>query len=727
MLFRYCECILFIKYIASRSAASRASRRPSPSKGRKPENGAPSLRDHLNNVNAASSSARNGWVAFLGMLAYLAVTLAGITHRDLLLNNPTQLPFVNVRIPLTGFFLFGPLVLLFFHFGLLLQHAHLHNKLLVFSEALGRAGGPCNAENGDIRDELHSYFLAQAVAGKAEERSLAFADRLMTTVTFTLAPVFLLLYFQFEFLPYHDAAFTWVHRLYVIADVVVLLTIGGFLAPMRRAWLQAWPKRHGFWRWTGLARAWGTGAPPLLTATAALVSLFAATLPHETIGELIERTAVSPWPLLERLGAARNLDVSDLDLVPDKSITEGEATLILRGRDFRGANFSRSDLKQADFHGADLRGASLEGANLNGANIGELTNLQGANLKSAQLRGAKLWRTQLEGANLASAQLQNVDLSEAELQGANLEFAELQGANLWTTQLRSANLAFAQLQGANLEWAVLQGATLWRTQLQGANLERAKLQGANLESAQLQGANLQYAELQGVDLESAQLQGANLQYAELQGADLRDAGIWQTIPMEYSGLDLADFSTVKLQAPDGKETALATEQLRDLQVLAKKMQEEKTMGGSAVAEATRKNESIYQKVYQKNDGPGWSEKKVHFCVWHHLRDRPSPDLVRLAEYLGDLACGDKMDGANVARGIIRRFVSSGRKYRPSIPFGAADFLQKLTSCPAVKDQIPADVMSELQEQAKQPPANTPAGADAGAISPAEAYQICAGR
>ncbi len=59
-------------------------------------------------ANAASGPARNAWLAFLGLLAYLLVTLAGVTHKDLLLNSPTKLPIVGVEIPLFSFFLAAP-------------------------------------------------------------------------------------------------------------------------------------------------------------------------------------------------------------------------------------------------------------------------------------------------------------------------------------------------------------------------------------------------------------------------------------------------------------------------------------------------------------------------------------------------------------------------------------------------------------------------------------------
>ena len=41
----------------------------------------------LASANNASGPARNAWLAFLGLLAYLLITLAGITDEDLLRNS----------------------------------------------------------------------------------------------------------------------------------------------------------------------------------------------------------------------------------------------------------------------------------------------------------------------------------------------------------------------------------------------------------------------------------------------------------------------------------------------------------------------------------------------------------------------------------------------------------------------------------------------------------------
>ena len=96
----------------------------------------PNARDLLGTVNSASGAAGTSWIAFLGTMAYLAVTLGGVTHAQLLLNEPTTLPFVNVKVPLDTFFVAGPLAFVLLHFSLLLQHVMLSRKLRALEERL---------------------------------------------------------------------------------------------------------------------------------------------------------------------------------------------------------------------------------------------------------------------------------------------------------------------------------------------------------------------------------------------------------------------------------------------------------------------------------------------------------------------------------------------------------------------------------------------------------------
>jgi hypothetical protein len=73
------------------------------------------LRDAV--VDAASVSA-GLWITYLFALFYFAIAAGAVTHRDLLLESPVKLPFLNVELPLKAFFILGPLVFLILVDGL---------------------------------------------------------------------------------------------------------------------------------------------------------------------------------------------------------------------------------------------------------------------------------------------------------------------------------------------------------------------------------------------------------------------------------------------------------------------------------------------------------------------------------------------------------------------------------------------------------------------------------
>ena len=118
----------------------------------------------LEAVNSASNISRNGWVLYLALMTYLMVAVAGVTHQDLLLNSPIKLPIMEVNIALARFFAFAPMILLFVHFGMLMQHVMLARKVIAFDESLQPLENSRKPTH-PLRLELHSYFFTQALAG----------------------------------------------------------------------------------------------------------------------------------------------------------------------------------------------------------------------------------------------------------------------------------------------------------------------------------------------------------------------------------------------------------------------------------------------------------------------------------------------------------------------------------------------------------------------------------
>jgi hypothetical protein len=116
----------------------------------------------LQDVNVASVSARGAWIFLIALEAYFFIALSGIGHRDLLLNTPVAQPILQVSIPLHSFILFGPLVLIVMHAGVLQQHLILARKLKALNRGLSQQEAIPLTHPARLR--LHSYYFTQIEA-----------------------------------------------------------------------------------------------------------------------------------------------------------------------------------------------------------------------------------------------------------------------------------------------------------------------------------------------------------------------------------------------------------------------------------------------------------------------------------------------------------------------------------------------------------------------------------
>ena len=445
----------------------------------------PEVKEFLDEANAASDPARAAWLGFLLLLTYVVVTLASVSHKDLLLNSPVRLPIINADIPLVGFFQYAPAMLLLVYLSLLVQHVILARKYRSFTDAL--AGYELKAGTWHVARELvHSYVFSQILAGPEANRITRLMMQLIVYLTFAVLPIVTLLYFQIKFLPFHEVWITYWHRFAVILGFAMLILLTPIMqhAPPKRKWdIRLGPQAEA-WEASGRQVALVLLLLPIVVGFSWLI----ATVPDEwidrrlgfdapvTAGIGAEGEAKLLNPIVRRLVydripddgnkgwwrrwllSYRVLIVEDTDLGADN-----DAKIILRERNFRYALLNRSDFHHADLTWADLRGAQL------------WKSLARGRLNDTQLQGASLKETEFHGAQMSSAAMQGADLRGARLQGTDLSYTKLQG-----TDLRGA-----QLQGADLRGARLQGADLQGAQLQDADLQGAELQGAVLASAEI--------------------------------------------------------------------------------------------------------------------------------------------------------------------------------------------------------------------------------------------------
>ena len=646
----------------------------------------------LEAVNRSSGGANAAWLIYLALMSYLLITIAGIGHKDLLLNSDIALPILQVKIELTRFFLFAPILLVLIHVGLISQLVLLARKTLEFAASI-RMLETTEQRTHPLRLELDNFFFVQAIAGPERSRIVGFFLHGMSWLTLVVMPVILLLYMQLVFLPYHDVTITWAHRVVLMADIALLVFIGVFLWRLETSFFRA------FWR-TSLHHPIGLAFTAVLLAVVAAFSLTVATIPGEAIeGSVRQANARGAGYILgyavPGLGATqegslfglfhRNLIVTDMDLVVDKDVTPGEPSINLRGRDLRFAKLDRTDLHQADMTGANLEGASLVGADLRGVwlscgDLNELllTNSRGA-ARCASARGTNFAKARLSEAKMAGIDLRGGKLEEAQLDGAQLAHALMTGASFANARLDRADFTGAWLHGANFLLASLQGADLSGAKLLMADFTSAGMQGANLSLASLEGAVLRDAELEGASLRMAALHGADMAGAKMQGSDLAGAQVWRTTPPGGEIGAFADMAQIVVRPPSEDElTALGASMahMEDGPLKARLADNlvALTDPGQNASWATSPDQQSWQGLARSSGDAATAEGYK----------------TRYTEFLAKLMCRSRYAGGAVATGIARRAMTQGFKGdMPTI----YDKLRS-TDCPAMAAMSPR-LMREL--------------------------------
>lgn len=483
-------------------------------------------------VEAPSRIARRLFVTMLAVSAAAWLLIANTTDVQLLTNSaPLPLPYVGSAIPMAGFYLLAPFILLglyiSFHFYLGRMWERLGELPAVFSDgqALDRKVTPWLLVSL-IRD--HSEWL-----GKNRPPLFALEKWLAVLLGYWVVPATLLLFWG-RYLTRQDLHDSILHLVVVAAAIALGLSFQDLLRQtLRPEPVPSRPSKKG----AGNLQSFTRGAFPLGIGLLLFILSFGIIygVPHDgNRASALEADDVRRWPAhaLWAVGYDPYSDLTQLDVSTKPATwTDKDNDLAL----VEGAQLNKASLRYAEAHRvflanaslwkADLQGAYLSEADLRGADL-EQANLQSALLDRANLARAKLQQAHLQRANLSRADLRHADFSFADLSASLLVDAAMENANLYEANLRSAWLSQATLRKADLRRTNLEDAKLVFADLRGAYLQFARLVGAGLQNAQLQHgffteATLKDADLRGADLQGSIFHGAHLNGANLEGADFR--------------------------------------------------------------------------------------------------------------------------------------------------------------------------------------------------------------
>ena len=145
----------------------------------------------------AGALATSLWLSYIFVVLYLTIAASGVSHRDLLLQNPVKMPFLGVELPLIAFFWVAPALFVIIHFYALLHFVLLSEKIENFHNALIDAV-PDGGERNQIRRRLPNNLFIQFLAGPHDVRTgpLGYSLRLIAWTTLVFAPILLLLFFH---------------------------------------------------------------------------------------------------------------------------------------------------------------------------------------------------------------------------------------------------------------------------------------------------------------------------------------------------------------------------------------------------------------------------------------------------------------------------------------------------------------------------------------------------
>jgi uncharacterized protein YjbI with pentapeptide repeats len=554
-------------------------------------------------ANEAATYCRTLWIAFITYMGAVFILSAGTTHVDLLLGTPIKMPLFDIGIPLNLFYVIAPLLLVLFHLNLLMKLFDLRQRIYALSASIG------NVEQLQrLRHRVIAFDYALLTGNmiiNAKERLLL---GVITNTTVFVIPLLILLFIQRQFLPAHDPAVTWTHRVLIILDVAQIYLIQNWLsrrlrhprteefarAPHKAARGRA-PRIFATSTFGWLGRQWRSSG--LIVVVAA--SLFVLASPDENLDVL--------WPfawkylrpnnvkemrpnflafgydpsagidIAEKFGIKRSLYVTDQVLwsgpIPSDSVLNaldadtieikasgivvgarpalnsgirGNIGINLRGRNLSFANFENTKLIAADFS-PNLTYQQIENLRFGGKELDTFRALYRAEF--TDLRGANFSGADMRGASFMFVDAKEATFDSTDLRGARFQNSGLRRASFGQARMEGVKIANSDLRIADLVGANLRGARLLATDLQGAFLAQAQMQGSFLEGMDLRLADMSNANLQASYITSSRFEGTILDDSDISGA-LLDSMHLQGASLKGTTLRAAYFIASEFRGAD---------------------------------------------------------------------------------------------------------------------------------------------------------------------------------
>jgi uncharacterized protein YjbI with pentapeptide repeats len=431
-------------------------------------------------IKDASDQAKTLFIALIAACAFSWLTIGATRDVSLLSNSSTTpLPIINVPLPIDGFYMVAPVLLLMAYF-------YFHLSLQRLWEQL--ADLPAFFPDGNAADKrVYPWFLSGLMWSKADrsrralgkgqtaDRSRRALGKAQTAASVLLAYALVpltLIGFWGRYLTAHD----WIGTGFHAGLIVLAAALAAGFWQRLGATFAGEDDHLVIWSWIFI----GALLPPgpvlwnalqgaqksdldieparLAMPTAAQIAAWVFIVIVLAIGfEFLKHRKF--WHALKH-GSAAAAPVAALVLVSVGAIEAVEPNL--PSGSFRTEGISDWDPRRwiprltAFFHHGPIATFTEADVSTKPANWGEKENLD-------SVKGANLQR-----GNLRYVHAERAFLAGADLRGANLRYARFDGADLRNTDFRGADLTGAMFAGAKLEGAILLKADVFRADFVGA-------------------------------------------------------------------------------------------------------------------------------------------------------------------------------------------------------------------------------------------------------------------
>ena len=434
--------------------------------------------DQMADVNDAARRTRTLFSAMLVGCVYSWLTIWATRDVELITNNATStLPIIATDVPIVGFFIVAPVLLLatYVYFQVCLQR--MWDKLSV-APAVFPDGESIDSKTNSwiLLGFVRSHF--PQVTSRPPMSSLQ--DYLSISLAWLIVPATMVV-FWVRYVTRHEWSGTLLH----IAVVVYSLHLAGHTLRQAATTLSGCRFTPN-WRIRLAVICFG-----VILGIASWIGIESSMPPNVWRANLVDaEVSTKPAGAFDTLiGSFGKLLNENTDLVRDgltESVDDTFQEVALRFVEEIGSNINAASwTTRARLKGANLRFATASGAFLAGADL-RGTDLTGAELRGAFLMQADFGPQQSDGVDSEAegASLREADLSKADLFGANLRFVDLSRARVRSSNLRFADLRGARLTGADPSNADLRSANLTDADLSGAILSEVSLDRACVDSRQ---------------------------------------------------------------------------------------------------------------------------------------------------------------------------------------------------------------------------------------------------